>query len=146
MFERTIAEGFKNDFASVWGHNERFRWTIPPPCFGVPAPGPDVRYGRGAREAVCANEFVGHVCHQTLVKPEVPWLLHNLVWGTSGLDERELYCRERVRFEQGKQPFRALITMSCTAGPAGQSRAYLWGWAHTPLLLPFQGPDPQRLL
>lgn len=102
MFERTIDEGFKNDFASVWGYNERFRLTTSLPSFGVLAHGPDIRYRRGAREGVRANEFVDHVCHPPLVKPEVPWLLHDLLWGTSGLDERGLHRRDRVRFEARK--------------------------------------------
>lgn len=72
MFEITIAEGFKNYFASIWRHNKRFRLTIPLPCFGIFAHGPDTRYRRGAGEWVCANEFIGNLCRPSLVKPEVP--------------------------------------------------------------------------
>lgn len=76
MFERTRAESFKNDFASIRGCSERFRLTTLP-CSSVLARGPDIRYGGGARDGVCANEFIGHVCLLSLTKAEVPW--HDLL-------------------------------------------------------------------
>lgn len=81
---------------------------------------PDIGYGRGAREGVRANEFVDHVWHASLVKPEVPWLLHDLLRGTPSLFVQGRLYRSHLREVALLCPCQSWLTAVFPSGTLGK--------------------------